>query len=182
MVSPPAPEPPGCQLCGHSWGREWGFRYWPLASPGPTKRLVRSSLQTGPPGSPGLTPVGCPGGLPEALWESPGWLRDGSNHAQGLPPLCLPKPGPPLRVTQQESLGALPSSQGAGERGPYTPTPAPSAAVGRRRAVPSHWSQIIASCFVVWCLGPGASHLWGRAVARASLRNYPPPHHRRRRH
>lgn len=47
--------------------------------------------------------------------------------------------------------------------------------MGRRRAVPSHWSQIIASCFVVWCLGPGASHLWGRAVARASLRNYPLP-------
>lgn len=41
--------------------------------------------------------------------------------------------------------------------------------MGRQRAVPSHWSQIIASCFVVWCLGPGASHLWGRAVARASL-------------
>lgn len=163
-----------------------GFRCWPLASPGPTKRLPHSPGARGPPG---FAPVGCPRGLPEAWWEAPGGLRDGSNHAPGLLPLCLPQPGPPLRVTQRESLGPSPAQAHRGlGRSAVTPTPAPSAeaggsaAVGRRRAVPSHWSQIIASCFVVWCLGPGASHLWGRAVARASLHNYPPPHRRRRRH
>ena len=157
-----------------------------LATGFPRARTESSAPQPRP-GSCSPRSPGCPGGLPEALWEAPGWLSDGSNHAEGLLQLCLPQPGPPRRVTQRESLGP-PCPAGAGESGPCSLSPRAlgeagcSAAVGRRRAVPSHWSQIISSCFVVWCLGPGASHLWGHAVARASQRNYPPPHRRRRRH
>lgn len=112
---------------------------------------------------------GVPGRPPRGLVE-------GSRLADGLPPLSLPESrepsgspsGPPLPPGLARGVPApLPSSPSA-EAGAW-------AAVGRQRAVPSHWSQIIASCFVVWCLGPGASHLWGRAVARASQRNYPPP-------
>lgn len=40
----------------------------------------------------------------------------------------------------------------------------------------SHWSQIIARCFVVQCLWPRGLHLWELAVARASLLITPPPH------
>lgn len=119
-------------------------------------------------------------GLAEAWREAPGWL-------EASPPLGLTEPRP----TEGSPAGvprALPCPRGLVRVVPAPPPSSPSAeagasaAVGRQRAVPSHWSQIIASCFVVWCLGPGASHLWGRAVARASLRNYPPPHRCRRRH
>lgn len=122
-----------------------------------------------PPGPTGLPAAGCAGGLPRGL-------VGGSRLADGLPPLSLPESGEP---SGSPSGPPLPPGLARGVPAPLPSSPSAGAgawaAVGRQRAVPSHWSQIIASCFVVWCLGPGASHLWGRAVARASQRNYPPP-------
>lgn len=155
----------GC-VCG-GWGSDVG--HW-LSQDQPRASLPAAL------GLNRLTASGCRGG-----GGPPRGLVGGSRLAAGLPPLSLPKRG-----AQRESLGPSPAGLGLARvvRAPLPSSPSAearaSAAVGRQRAVPSHWSQIIASCFVVWCLGPGASHLWGRAVARASLRNYPPPHRRRR--
>lgn len=80
------------------WGQVSDVGHW-LSQDRP-----RAFCNPAPPSSPHS--LRCPGGLPEALWEAPGWLGDdGSNHAEGLLQLCLPEPGPPRRVTQLESLG-----------------------------------------------------------------------------
>lgn len=66
---------------------------------------------------------GCPGGLLEALWEALGWLIDGCN-AEGLLQLCLSERGPPLRVTQRESLGPpCPRGPARAESAPLASTP-----------------------------------------------------------
>lgn len=70
---------------------------------------------------------------PEALWEAPGWLRAGSNRAQGLLPLCLPKRGPPLRATQRESLGPSPAHRGLARAAPSPPPLRPQRRPGAQR-------------------------------------------------
>lgn len=70
---------------------------------------------------------------PEALWEAPGWLRAGSNRAQGLLPLCLPKRGPPLRATQRESLGPSPAHRGLARAAPPPPPLRPQRRPGAQR-------------------------------------------------
>ena len=127
---PPAWEPPGCQLCGHSWGR--GVRGVQMLATGFPRTRTESSAPQPRPGSCSPRSPGCPGGLPEALWEAPGWLSDGSNHAEGLLQLCLPQPGPPLRVTQRESLGP-PCPRGPVRAVPALSAPAPSARPGAQR-------------------------------------------------
>lgn len=106
---------------GKGRGEGW-FGLWPLASPRPTKQSLPH---------PKLAPRALPASLlwgaqeasPDALREAPGWLRDGSNHAQGLLALCLPKRGPPSEGDPAGVPRALPSSLGRAAHAPPSQRP-----------------------------------------------------------